>query len=373
MPSRSVEFQIKHDRIKAYLAANDLDAVVLTGRANFSWLTCGALNHVSWATELGAASLVASAQEITCLTSNIEAGRIANEQLDDLGIKLMQANWFQPDQASRIFRQLLADKRAAADICTPALPATVAPLAADFAQLRWSLTDQEIARYKQLGTLACQAIEQTCKQLERGMTEMQIAALAARNVLERSSRPWVVLVGADQRAKQYRHPVPTDNKLQRIVMVVLCVEKYGLICSLTRLVSFEPISPDLRRRHQAATAIDAAMNLACLPGATTGDVFRLAQQLYQQYGFADQWQLHHQGGPTGYSPRDLLVTPESNHRIQNNQAFAWNPSIAGTKSEDTIIVTGGDPLILTAAGNNWPMVKSTYQDKLLPRPDILVR
>jgi hypothetical protein len=44
-----------------------------------------------------------------------------------------------------------------------------------------------------------------------------------------------------------------------------------------------------------------------------------------------------------------------------NQLVGWNPSIAGTKSEDTILSTGE---VLTAA-RNWPMVGS--------RPDILCR
>jgi hypothetical protein len=55
-----------------------------------------------------------------------------------------------------------------------------------------------------------------------------------------------------------------------------------------------------------------------------------------------------------------------------NQPFAWNPSITGTKSEDTILATSTGPEIITPA-RDWPMVSVEGDDGAWQRPDILVR
>ena len=59
--------------------------------------------------------------------------------------------------------------------------------------------------------------------------------------------------------------------------------------------------------------------------------------------------------------RDYLVTPGETRRVVENQAVGWNPSITGTKSEDTILSSGE---VLTEM-KNWPVRGS--------RPDILCR
>ena len=78
-----------------------------------------------------------------------------------------------------------------------------------------------------------------------------------------------------------------------------------------------------------------------------GDVFADGQRAYAAEGFPDEWHHHHQGGPTGYAPRELRVSTETDARVSLYQAFAWNPTIAGTKSEDTALVTEGGLEILT--------------------------
>lgn len=105
---------------------------------------------------------------------------------------------------------------------------------------------------------------------------------------------------------------------------------------------------------------------ATVPGATLGDVLRAAQAAYEKYGFADEWTQHHQGGPTGYLTREERATPESKTIIRLNQAFAWNPTIAGTKSEGTTLLTEQGPEVITVTGD-WPIV--VFEG--IPRCDIL--
>jgi antitoxin VapB len=57
-------------------------------------------------------------------------------------------------------------------------------------------------------------------------------------------------------------------------------------------------------------------------------------------------------------------------KIQLNQAIAWNPSITGTKSEDTILVREKGVEVLTPTPH-WPMLKVNYGGKTYLRPNIL--
>jgi antitoxin VapB len=73
-------------------------------------------------------------------------------------------------------------------------------------------------------------------------------------------------------------------------------------------------------------------------GATGADVFRAAVAAYASAGFPDEWRLHHQGGPIAYRPREAIVTPDALEPFAAGMAFAYNPSITGTKVEDTFLL-----------------------------------
>ena len=57
--------------------------------------------------------------------------------------------------------------------------------------------------------------------------------------------------------------------------------------------------------------------------------------------------------------------------VQPNQAFAWNPSIKGVKSEDTIIVNETENEIITD-DPEWPKVEVEYNGEKISRSGILV-
>ncbi|HNT37236.1 MAG TPA: peptidase M24, partial [bacterium] len=91
-------------------------------------------------------------------------------------------------------------------------------------------------------------------------------------------------------------------------------------------------------------------------------------EAYKAVGFPDEWKLHHQGGATGYEGRDFKGSFTSHQTVQPNQAVAWNPSITGTKSEDTFLCTESGNVLVTQA-KNWPMVSVSGFE--FERPGIL--
>ena len=58
--------------------------------------------------------------------------------------------------------------------------------------------------------------------------------------------------------------------------------------------------------------------------------------------------------------------------VEPHQAFAWNPSITGTKSEDTIIATPEGPEIISLSPD-FPTIEVTIEGKKFRRSEILVR
>jgi antitoxin VapB len=58
--------------------------------------------------------------------------------------------------------------------------------------------------------------------------------------------------------------------------------------------------------------------------------------------------------------------------VLENQPFAWNPSITGTKGEDTIITNSTGFSVVTAGSGQWPMVAVDIDGQNILRPDILV-
>ena len=366
------EITIKLSRLSGLLDHHNLDGLLLTHRNNFAWITGGCDNRIANNAAAGVASIYVTRNTRVCLTNTIEGPRFAEEELAGTGIEVIAAPWEDRAAQTQAARQIIGDARIAADSEDFGLPTQPFP-ADDFARLRWSLLPEEIERYKEGGRRTSAAIEQACHDITPGMAEHQIAGILDACIHARGLNPVVTLVAADGRIARFRHPIPTDTVCRDYAMLVTCAEYGGLISNVTRFVSFKPLSDEIRRRQQAVVNIDAAVNLATRPGRTLGEIFADLQAAYAASGFADEWRLHHQGGSTGYAGRDVFAVPGSPVQVLDNQAFAWNPSITGVKSEDTILVTASGIEILTPCANAWPTLAAQAGDQTLARPDILVR
>ncbi len=245
-------------------------------------------------------------------------------------------------------------------------------LSAELTLLRAQLSEAEQERFRSLGWLCAASMDEAVRAVKPGMTEFEIAALLAGATESRGAQAVVDLVGTAERIFTYRHAIPTDKKLDCYAMLVLCGRQAGLICSITRLVHFGPLPEEVERKMQAVAAVDAAMIAATRPGSTLKYVFAVGQKAYAAQGYPNEWQLHHQGGLAGYEPREITATPTTRQAIEQGQAFAWNPSIKGAKSEDTILVGEQTNEIITEI-DGWPMLTIEAGPVVYKRPAILVK
>ncbi len=359
-----LEINLKEERIHGLLARTGLDALLLQRYSNFAWATCGASCYINTADTFGNASLLITPAGRFVLTDNIEAPRLMQEEgLADQGWEFVTSPWYErKDNVSALTRGL----KLGADSCFP----NAKELAAEIAALRFDLTQEEGDRFRALAKLCAEGMREAIEFLRPGLTEYEIAGLLSRAVESRGVQAIVNLISTDERIFAYRHPLPGSKKLQRYAMLILCGRKWGLICSLSRLVHFGPMPAEVRRKAEAVAKIDAAMIAATRPGATLGDVFHQAQSAYASFGYPDEWKLHHQGGMAGYEPREITAAPSSTQPVVPGQAYAWNPSIAGTKSEDTILVHENSNEILTEM-KDWPTTEIQIGRQWIKRPAIL--
>jgi antitoxin VapB len=65
-----------------------------------------------------------------------------------------------------------------------------------------------------------------------------------------------------------------------------------------------------------------------------------------------------------------VATPSSPEVVTIGQVYAWNPSITGVKSEDTILVGAAGNDVLTEI-SGWPLLEVTVAGQPFKRPAIL--
>lgn len=365
--SKEKEIKEKEKRVRKFLNEQAANGLLLSRLDNFAWMTAGGDSHVLMGAETGVASLLITREKKYVITNNIESLRILEEELPGQAYALEEYPWWEENRKIEIIKRLSEGKDFISDDGT----AGTRQMVSEIAQLRYSLTTDEIKRYKWLGKKCGKAIGKVCAKIKKGETEFEIAGRMSKEVFKYGITPVVILVAADERISKHRHPIPTDKPVEKTVMAVLCARKWGLIVSLTRIVHFGALSAELKKKHEAVTKVDAAMITASRPGITVGEVLSSGQAVYAQTGFREEWKKHHQGGPCGYASRDYKAIPDLHEKLLANQAVVWNPSITGTKSEDTVIIGSETNEIITASPG-WPMIEVKTGSQTIARPDILV-
>jgi Xaa-Pro aminopeptidase len=358
------EFLQKQSSIRELLERRKLDGLLFQRASSFAWATCGAASYVNTASSYGASSLLVTPNHRHLITNTIEAPRIEKEEkLNYQGWEFNVSPWYQEDN---VISRLTKGVKLGAD--GPYQNAV--DLSDEVAHLRANLSPEEGVRFRVLGRLCAEAMDAAIRSTRPGETEHQIAARLDFESRNRGVQPIVNLIATDERIFAYRHPLPTYKALDRYAMLVLCGRRWGLVCSITRLIHFGALPEELRRKAEAVARVDATLIASTRPGTGLSKVFQHGVNAYAFAGFPEEWKLHHQGGPAGYEPREFIATPTSRDTVVLGQAYAWNPSITGTKSEDTIQVGEDDHEILTAIPG-WPMIEIEVDGKTYSRPAIL--
>ncbi|MCX8116647.1 MAG: M24 family metallopeptidase [Desulfobacterota bacterium] len=333
----------KERRVREFLRSRGLKGLLLKRQANFCWMTCGGLNLVGITTEFGATSLLITDDSKYLISNNIEAPRmIEEERLEEQGFKVKTFPWHEDREVS-IVQDLVGDGPLGSDAPFP--KATVLP--EEIARLRYSLTPEEQERYRWLGEKVSLALEKTVMETRQGEKESEVVGRLCQELWKDRIDPITLMSAADERISKFRHPIPTEKQIEKILMVSVNARKWGLIVSLTRFVHFGKTPEELKEKYHANVFIDCTMMAHTRPGIPAREVLQRGIEAYREMGYPEEWRLHHQGGSIGYTGRDYRTHFSTPDVIQENQAFTWNPSLTGTKSEDTILATSRGPEMIT--------------------------
>lgn len=357
------ERSVKIARLQAIMEARGLDAIYLKRQDNFAWLTCGGINYVGLGEMGNCGLLVTRGGETYAVTNNIEAPRMRDEEkLEEMGFAIHAGTWYDGAFEGETIARL-AGGRVGRD------HGAVDNVAGDVKLSRFSLTQSEIERYREGGYLTARAIEETISSVRPGDSEHKTVGRLVEIIRGHGMDVVSAMCAGDSRISNYRHPVPTDNVITRRVQLGGNMRYKGLIICCTRLLSFEPVSPELRAQYRANVEIDCTLMAASRPGNTFVSALEAGRAAYEAHGYGEEFSRHHQGGPIGYAGRDYRVDFSTPGVIAENQAFCWNPSITGTKSEDTVIATS-DGIIPVSRPIIAPRITLEVCGQTFVRPDI---
>jgi len=350
-----------------WLAESDAEIAWFARPSNFAWLA-GGDNRVSVAAEVGVAAAGYDGDALRVVTDTIEADRLREEELPD-GTEVETHPWHGSRLAEAVAEA--SPEPAAADFDVPGFESI------DGSALRQPLSAEGIERYRSLSEDAAAAVESVARGLDAETTEREAAAELQRALTERGITAPVVLVGSGKRAQAYRHYTVQDEPLGAYALVSVTANRDGLYTSLTRTVAFDPPAWLAERTEAAmrveATAIAATRAVGSESGAAS-EVFAAIQDAYEAVGYPGEWRNHHQGGAAGYAGREWVATPENDAAVHLPMGYAWNPTVQGAKSEDTILVAEDGVEVLSATGD-WPTrtVEAVGYDLALERHAILDR
>jgi len=362
------EIREKEKRVRDFIQSRDFTGVLLKRQANFSWMTGGGLNLVGITTEMGATSLLITNNEKYLISNNIEAPRMVDEEgLEDQGFVVMTYPWHE-EQEVGLVKSIVKEGVLGSDVPFPG----AVSVSEEIARLRYSLTAEEVERYRWLGERASKALEKTLHETRTGEKESEVVGRLCNELWKDRIDPVTLMAAADERVFKFRHPIPSEKRIDRYLMVSVNARKWGLIVSLTRFLHFGKTPGELKEKYLANVFIDCVFMAATQPGRPARQVLNIGLEAYREKGFPEEWKLHHQGGSIGYTGRDYRTNFTTQDIVHENQAFTWNPSLTGTKSEDTILASSKGVEMITHPVS-YPTLAMTVEGVPFVRPDILAK
>ena len=329
--------------VRDLMKAKGLDAFVLRRNPNLTWAIAGRA-HVPTTIDAACFDLIITQDSATAITNVVEAPRLIAEELPS-EITVKTVKWSEGRDPQLPTGAKVGSDQPGADRVD---------LGIEVEMIRGSLIESDLARFKEICVDAAVALGNAMKQFESSDREIDVAGLITHSLWQADLEVAFLGVAGQERVHKFRHPLPTDSVVGNRVSASICAKRKGLIASVTRIVTFGEVTDSMINEYTSIFKVEAALLDATIVGKAFSDPINAAIAAYPANGFdADEWTKHHQGGPTGFLPRDWPATQGSTRLIAKNQPIAWNPTGKGWKAEDTIVATTSGLQILSV-DPDWP-------------------
>jgi len=223
------------------------------------------------------------------------------------------------------------------------------------AGLRANKSSDEITDMRQAVWVAEQALEETLKLIQLGMTERDLASELTLQLLRAGSDPELPFapIVASGPNSAVPHATPTTRQLRAGELLLLDwgAMVRGYVSDLTRTLALGPIDPELVEIHQVVQNANQAARDAVVPGATCGDIDAAARGVIEAAGYGDFF-VHRTGHGLGLEAHEPPFIRQGNPQLlEPGMAFTIEPGIylegrGGVRIEDDMVVTeeGGESL-----------------------------
>ena len=321
----TTEFKIKLSKLQNLICYKNLSGIILSKQTNFLWITGGKRNDVIKNEDVSLVYMFITENNKYLISWESDAARVLNEELNLLGFELVKYNWYN-QSVFDVVKKIFPKGRIGADFSSNGIE----NIEGDIAKLRIELTDFEILKIKTLCDEYTRILTDFCSNLKPGLSEKEVMASFIYKCLKNNIRLPVIMVGSDDRLFKYRHPVATDKKIEKYLMMATVAERDGLNASITRSVYFGKTPKDLLNRQNAVNYVETFFYYHSKPGVILKELFEIGKKVYQEIGFKDDWKNHIQGGIIAYKPREILATESEDLKLKSNYLMGWNPTVAVT-------------------------------------------
>lgn len=354
----------KQQRIRNFLKDKGYSGIVIARRENFSWVTTGGNAVLINSTEKSLVCLVFSLDHQYLVAHAMDGQRILDEQIPGQGYELVELKWFESSPIEKAMQ--IAGSNGAVDISIPGYE-NIFPQILEF---HYPMTNLEFDRLSWLGRKMNKIFLRMGKFLNSGMVEMNIAAYFQFLQSKAGIASDALIAGGDQRFLTYRHPMPSNNRVNKYLMLHSAARKWGLHTPITRLYSFGEPEKKFLASYKAVANIQARVFEMIKPGIRYSEVFNLIKDAYDENGYKNEWQKHYQGGPTGY----IIVDAQrllSDKKICSYTPFEWFSTVPGSKIAELTLL-GKDMPELVSNQKPWPQLTVKLEKHQMNMPGVFV-